>query len=84
MFQSALIAKVCLTAVAAADAGDGSVSIRFDREGVPHFSRSTNKPQRLVSIRFDREGVPHGKKVIFAPTGKVSIRFDREGVPHGP
>ena len=35
------------------------VSIRFDREGLPHHDKGSKDQAVKVSIRFDREGLPH-------------------------
>ena len=59
------------------------VSIRFDREGLPHgLSQEVHLGRQQVSIRFDREGLPHLFLRSFRVREKVSIRFDREGLPH--
>ena len=58
-FQSALIAKVCLTERVLHIRSVLAVSIRFDREGLPHLANALAVFPLLVSIRFDREGLPH-------------------------
>ena len=82
MFQSALIAKVCLTYFDRFLHQYPFVSIRFDREGLPHLVlklllHAYLFQSALIAKVCLTEAATRPRVVV-----TVSIRFDREGLPH--
>ena len=63
-FQSAFIAVARLTKAGYLSYRNGIVSIRFDREGLPHWSHYW-EPIPKVSIRFHRGGPSHSHRWIW-------------------
>ena len=82
-FQSALIAKVCLTIQAFYDRGNYQFQSALIAKVclTKELSAAVQRAFEFQSA-YDREGLPHVNPDISRSVHNVSIRFDREGLPH--